>query len=161
MCERNIDWHNIMCPDWESNQQPFGWQAQSTEPHQPGKVLFIFMTIYFSQLPIFFSQSFAFLIILISFLKAFTNISNYYKLFQLFFCYLEFLGVLILFQLAFTYGAHFSDAFYFEHIFSGLLKSLSPRPGGLAGPSLWEWPFRYCVALVTCAGISLTWGALH
>ena len=26
------------CPDWESNQQPFGLQArtQSTEPHQPG-----------------------------------------------------------------------------------------------------------------------------
>ena len=28
-----------MCPDWESNQQPFGLQArgaQSTEPQQPG-----------------------------------------------------------------------------------------------------------------------------
>ena len=27
-----------MCPDWESNQQPFDSQAstQSTEPHQPG-----------------------------------------------------------------------------------------------------------------------------
>ena len=27
-----------MCPDWESNQQPFGLQAgaQPTEPHQPG-----------------------------------------------------------------------------------------------------------------------------
>ena len=27
-----------MCPDWESNQVPFGSQAgaQSTEPHQPG-----------------------------------------------------------------------------------------------------------------------------
>ena len=27
-----------MCPDWESNQQPFGLQVstQSTEPHQPG-----------------------------------------------------------------------------------------------------------------------------
>ena len=27
-----------MCPDWESNQQPFGSQAgaQSTLPHQPG-----------------------------------------------------------------------------------------------------------------------------
>ena len=26
-----------MCPDWESNQRPFGSQAgtQSTEPHQP------------------------------------------------------------------------------------------------------------------------------
>ena len=26
------------CPDWESNQRPFGSQAgtQSTEPHQPG-----------------------------------------------------------------------------------------------------------------------------
>ena len=29
-----------MCPDWESNQQPFGLQAgtQSTELHQPGPV---------------------------------------------------------------------------------------------------------------------------
>ena len=28
-----------MCPDWESNQQPFSSQAsaQSTEPHQPGQ----------------------------------------------------------------------------------------------------------------------------
>ena len=28
-----------ICPDWESNQQPFGLQAgaQSTEPHQPGQ----------------------------------------------------------------------------------------------------------------------------
>ena len=27
-----------MCPDWESNQQPFGSQSstQSTEPHRPG-----------------------------------------------------------------------------------------------------------------------------
>ena len=27
-----------LCPDWESNQRPFGSQAgtQSTEPHQPG-----------------------------------------------------------------------------------------------------------------------------
>ena len=32
-----------MCPDWESNLQPFGSQAgaQSTEPHQPG-LIFIF-----------------------------------------------------------------------------------------------------------------------
>ena len=30
-----------MCPDWESNQWPFGSQAstQSTEPHQPGLYL--------------------------------------------------------------------------------------------------------------------------
>ena len=31
--------HNpAMCPDWESNWQPFGSQSntQSTEPHQPG-----------------------------------------------------------------------------------------------------------------------------
>ena len=29
--------HPGMCPDWESNQQPFGSQAstQSSEPHQP------------------------------------------------------------------------------------------------------------------------------
>ena len=33
-----------MCPDWESNQQPFDMQAgtQSTEPHQPGLITFIF-----------------------------------------------------------------------------------------------------------------------
>ena len=35
-----------MCPDWESNQQPFGLQAsaQSTEPHQPGllRIFFFF-----------------------------------------------------------------------------------------------------------------------
>ena len=53
MCERNMDWlplaHNLahnpgMCPDWESNQQPFGSQAgtQSTEPHQPGLKFNIF-----------------------------------------------------------------------------------------------------------------------
>ena len=32
-----------MCPDWESNQQPFGLQAgaQSTEPHQPGEPMFL------------------------------------------------------------------------------------------------------------------------
>ena len=29
-----------MCPDWESNLPPFGFQAgtQSTEPHQPGLI---------------------------------------------------------------------------------------------------------------------------
>ena len=32
-----------MCPAWESNQQPSGLQAgaQSTEPHQPGLILFL------------------------------------------------------------------------------------------------------------------------
>ena len=32
-----------MCPDWESDQRPFGSQAgaQSTEPHQPGPHLFV------------------------------------------------------------------------------------------------------------------------
>ena len=32
-----------MCPDWESNQWPFGLQAgtQSTEPHQLGKISII------------------------------------------------------------------------------------------------------------------------
>ena len=32
-----------MCPDWQSNQWPFGSQAgtQSTEPHQPGLILFL------------------------------------------------------------------------------------------------------------------------
>ena len=31
-----------MCPDWESNQRPFGSQAgaQSTEPHQPGLIIY-------------------------------------------------------------------------------------------------------------------------
>ena len=34
-----------MCPDWESNQRPFGSQAstQSTEPHQPGYNTYIFI----------------------------------------------------------------------------------------------------------------------
>ena len=34
-----------MCPDWESNQWPFGSEAgaQSTEPHQPGHSLDIFI----------------------------------------------------------------------------------------------------------------------
>ena len=33
-----------MCPDWESNQQPYGLQAgtQSTEPHQPGLISVFF-----------------------------------------------------------------------------------------------------------------------
>ena len=33
-----------MCPDWESNQQPFDFQActQSTEPHQPRQLLYFF-----------------------------------------------------------------------------------------------------------------------
>ena len=33
-----------MCPDWESNQPPFGLQAgtQSTDPHQPGHLPPIF-----------------------------------------------------------------------------------------------------------------------
>ena len=32
-----------MCPDWESNQWPFGLQAhaQSTELHKPGQIPFI------------------------------------------------------------------------------------------------------------------------
>ena len=32
-----------MCPDWESKQQPFGFQAciQSTDPHQPGLFIHI------------------------------------------------------------------------------------------------------------------------
>ena len=37
-----------MCPDWESNQQPFGSQTstQSTEPHQPGPFFFFFSNCY-------------------------------------------------------------------------------------------------------------------
>ena len=37
--------HNAgMCPDWESNQRPFGSEAgsQSTEPHQPGPFIHFF-----------------------------------------------------------------------------------------------------------------------
>ena len=35
-----------MCPDWESNQWLFGFQAgtQSTDPHQPGWKGHIFLT---------------------------------------------------------------------------------------------------------------------
>ena len=35
---RDLTCNPGMCPDWESNQQPFGLQAgtQSTELHQPG-----------------------------------------------------------------------------------------------------------------------------
>ena len=51
MCEKYIDQLPLarpqpgdlarnpgMCPDWESNRQPFGLQTgtQSTKPHQPG-----------------------------------------------------------------------------------------------------------------------------
>ena len=37
-----------MCPDWESNQQPFGSQAgtQCIEPHQPGLFLF-YLCVFF------------------------------------------------------------------------------------------------------------------
>ena len=37
-----------MCPDWESNQRPFGLQAgtQSTEPHQPWLLFFICAKFY-------------------------------------------------------------------------------------------------------------------
>ena len=36
-----------MCPDWESNQRPFGSQAstQSTEPHQPGPINSFFRSL--------------------------------------------------------------------------------------------------------------------
>ena len=35
-----------ICPDWESNQRPFGSQAgiQSTEPHQPGLINTVFLS---------------------------------------------------------------------------------------------------------------------
>ena len=38
-----------MCPDWESNQWPFGSQAstQSTEPHQPGQKSFTVVEMFF------------------------------------------------------------------------------------------------------------------
>ena len=37
-----------MCPDWESNWQPFGSQTgtQSTEPHQPGEGGKFFLTVF-------------------------------------------------------------------------------------------------------------------
>ena len=36
----NLAHNPAMCPDWESNRQPFGLQAdtQSTQSHQPGHV---------------------------------------------------------------------------------------------------------------------------
>ena len=36
-----------MCPDWESNQRPFGSKVstQSTEPHQPGQRKVVSVTI--------------------------------------------------------------------------------------------------------------------
>ena len=39
----NLVCNSRMCPDWKSNQQPFGLQAdsQSTEPHQPGQDLYL------------------------------------------------------------------------------------------------------------------------
>ena len=39
-----------MCPDWESNQRPLGLEAgaQSTEPHQPGLILFLHCKLCFS-----------------------------------------------------------------------------------------------------------------
>ena len=38
-----------MCPDWELNLWPFGFQAstQSTEPHQPGQMLCPFLIVFF------------------------------------------------------------------------------------------------------------------
>ena len=37
-----------LCPNWESNWQPFGSQAstQSSEPHQPG-LIFYFLFMFF------------------------------------------------------------------------------------------------------------------
>ena len=36
-----------MCPDWESNRQPFGLQAgtQSTKPHQPAYIIIYLITL--------------------------------------------------------------------------------------------------------------------
>ena len=54
-----------MCPDWESNWRPFGLQAsaQSTEPHQPGLSILLYVcvpsvcppwrSVYSGPLPIF------------------------------------------------------------------------------------------------------------
>ena len=45
---RDLDHNPGMCPDWESNWQPFGSQAsaQSTEPHQPELDFFIYYVKY-------------------------------------------------------------------------------------------------------------------
>ena len=53
--------HNLgMCPDWGSNQQPFGSQAgaQSTEPHQPGPISYTILNIPC----LFYAYQFCFLI---------------------------------------------------------------------------------------------------
>ena len=40
-----LAWNSGMCPDWELNWWPFGSQAcaQSTELHQPGPFLLLFL----------------------------------------------------------------------------------------------------------------------
>ena len=51
---RDLARHPGMCPDWESNWQPFGSQAlnplsagtQSTDPHQPGLGRFFQVGLY-------------------------------------------------------------------------------------------------------------------
>ena len=48
-----------MCPDWEFNPQPFGYQpsAQSTEPHQPGPYRFLIINfLHLSILVVRFSK---------------------------------------------------------------------------------------------------------
>ena len=41
-----------MCPDWESNWRPCGFQAgtKSTEPHQPGRAHYLIFPIYCTRL---------------------------------------------------------------------------------------------------------------
>ena len=44
--------NTVMCPDWESNQRPFGLQASShQEPHQPGLewLLLVFDSTHISE----------------------------------------------------------------------------------------------------------------
>ena len=38
----------VTCPDWESNQRPFGSQAgsQSTEPLQPGYMMIFYIKVF-------------------------------------------------------------------------------------------------------------------
>ena len=50
-----------MCPDWESNSQPFGSQAsaQSTEPHQPGLIFYYFSRIWFELISMSLSNHFS------------------------------------------------------------------------------------------------------
>ena len=44
-CPGDLARNSGMCPDWESNQQPFG-VAQSSEPYQPGLKWFFYVNTF-------------------------------------------------------------------------------------------------------------------